>query len=193
MYETRVLTFGVNTSPGTFPSFVDQAICVGFIPKGHVIVNKEMIEVAAKHMEALGVSNCQKHYIFMNGDTHSEHAISISGALMMVEKWVKDKPDDHMDIIEKLRAERRADASNLHIFSNKVIPSSSNSETNTHPFDVLPSPLLFPMVESFLFFVTATRLVPNRPTGSLGNNFVGPTDQPMHAPGSLAEENVLTH
>ena len=111
----------------------------------------------------------------------------------MVEKWVKDKPDDHMDIIEKLRAERRADASNLHIFSNKVIPPSSNSEANSPPSDAPPSPPMFSMVESLLSSVTATRLVPDSPTGSLGNNLIGIPDQPMHASGSLAEENVLTH
>ena len=33
MYETRVLTFGVNTSPGTFLFLVDQAICAGLFPK----------------------------------------------------------------------------------------------------------------------------------------------------------------
>jgi hypothetical protein len=141
MKQARVLTFGVNTSPDTFRFVVDQAICAGFIPKGHVVVNKKIIVVdAAKPMEALGFSNCQKHYTFMNGDTHSKHANTISGSLKMVEKLVKEKPDDHMDIIEKLKAERRADASNTDIFSSKKMPSSSNSEKNAPPSDVLLTP-----------------------------------------------------
>ena len=109
MYETMVLTFGVNASSGTILSGVDKATCAGFILKDQVIVNKEMISVSATQMGALGLSN-QQHYTFMNSDTHSEHAISIFGALKMVEKIISDNYVDHMDIIEKLRAERRTHA-----------------------------------------------------------------------------------
>ena len=148
MYETRVLTFGVNTSPGTFLSVVDKAICAGFILKDQVIVNKEMISFSARQMEALGLSNCQQHYTFMNSDTHSEHAISISGALKMVEKIISDNPVDRMDIIEKLRAERRTHASNTIIFCNQKggQPKASTDDVGTLDSPLASSPTSPPSV-----------------------------------------------
>jgi hypothetical protein len=133
MHETRVLTFGVNTSPGAYLSVVDKAICAGFILNDQIIVNKEMISVSARQMEALGLSNCQQHYTFMNSDTHSEHAISISGALKKVEKIISDNLVDHMDIIEKLRVERRTHASNTNICCNKKGVSLNLRRTMSEP------------------------------------------------------------
>ena len=143
-------------------------------------------------MEALGLSDCQKHYTFMNGDTYSEHAITISGALKMVEKLIREKPDEHMDIIEKLRAQRRADASNTKIFSSTEIPSSSNLETNAPSFDVLPTPPQFSVVESFMCSITDTRVFQDTPTGSSGINSSDLNNPNMHASVSVVGEHVLT-
>jgi len=147
MYETRVLTFGANKTPGTFFSVLDNAISSGYVTKEHVIVNKDMIDLSAQQMEALGISNCQKHYTFMNGDTHSEHAINISGALLMVQKMIKDNPDDHMDIVENLRAERRSHASNNSVFHkhsgedhHTISTSTASIETSSPVSSSTPLP-----------------------------------------------------
>ena len=131
MYETRVLTFGVNRTPGTLLSILDQAISAGLVPKAHVVVNKDLVDASAKQMEALGLSKSQKHYTFMNGDTHTEHGINICGALNMVEKMIKDSPKDHMVIIEKLRAERRTHATNKALFRTHADDQYHQISTST--------------------------------------------------------------
>ena len=181
MYETRVLTFGVNTTPGTLLSIVDKAICAGFIPKDQVIINKEMIDVTAKQMEALGISNCQAHYTFMNGDTHSEHAITIYGALQMVEKMIADNPLQHMDLVEKLRAQRRTHASNKAMFCARPGSQITTSSTNVkEPAIVSPSPTLISPVDDLL--------VEGTPTDSFGSNSL---DTAEHGQNNAASLDIL--
>jgi hypothetical protein len=49
----------------------------------------------------------------------------------MVEKMIKDNPEDHMDIVEKLRAERRSHASNDFVFHKHFGEDHHQTPTST--------------------------------------------------------------